>query len=143
MDGTTVVEKPALPAGPNVATLIDKYIQVRAKHDEWKESVKKQNAQFMDVLEKLGGLLMHQLNSAGVDSMKGRAGTVYKTNRTSATVEKGEWENVLAYIKEKEAWDLLEARVSKNAVLAVIDETGQPIPGVKISTDTVLHVRRS
>lgn len=141
MDGSQ--QPPALPAGQNVGLLIDKYIQVRDRLEAWKTSQKEQAGKFAEALKFLEGNIMLALNQAGVESMKGKAGTVFKQTRVSATVEKGEWDKVLEYIIEKQAWDLLEARVSKNAVMAVIEETGQPVPGVKVSQETVLHVRRS
>jgi hypothetical protein len=138
MDGS---QAPAFPAGPNVAELIRKFILLRDKVAEVKEAQKKQLVPYTEMMDRLEGVLLAALNSAGVDSMKGMGGTVYKSTRVSASVK--EWAETLAFIQKHELWDLLQARVSKDAALAVVEETGQPIPGVNISQETVLHVRRS
>lgn len=141
MDGTTVVENPSLPAGPSISQLIQKYIQLRDKVKEIKEAHKKQLEPYDQVMEQVEGKLMHALNTAGVDSMKADTGTVFKSTETSVSV--GNWQETFKYIHDNQLWDLFEARVNKTAALSVIQETGQPIPGVKVTQAEVLRVRRS
>jgi hypothetical protein len=49
----------------------------------------------------------------------------------------------LGFVRAKEAWDLLEARVSKLAAQELIKETKLPIPGVETSSEVVVNVRRA
>lgn len=124
-----------------VAQLIEKFIALRAKIHEIKEAHKKQLAPYQDAYVKLEGMLMAELDRAGVTSMRGQAGTISKVTGTSVTVS--DWSSTLEYIKSNDEWDLLEGRVSKTAALAVIEETGKPIPGVQVSQVALLHVRRA
>ncbi len=133
-DGTTTVEM-------SPAVMIEKFIALRDKIADIKDAHKRQLAPYNQALETLEAKLLAALDQAGLAQMKGEAGTVYKSTRTSASVK--DWGATLAFIREHEAWDLLEARVSKTAVGAVIEETGQPVPGVNVTTEVVLHVRRS
>jgi hypothetical protein len=121
--------------------MIEKYIALRDKIHNIKEDHKKQLAPYTDALAKLEGFLLIELDRAGVDSMKAEAGTVYKSTATSVTVQ--DWVDTLEFIREHRLWDLLEARVSKTAALAVIEERKAPIPGVQVSQAVSLHVRRS
>lgn len=133
-DGSTTVVMSA-------ADMIAKYIQLRDKKKEIEDKHKEELRPYNNLIEKLDGMLMHELERAGVDNMKCDAGTVFKSTSTSVGVQ--HWPETLKYIQENEAWDLLEARVSKTAAKAIIEETGQPIPGVSVSEAIVLRVRRS
>lgn len=124
-----------------VATMIEKYIQLRTKVAEIKELHTIQLKPFSAAMEQLEGLLLNALNTAGVDSMRGGDGTVFKSTETSVTVK--DWPATFGYIQSHELWDLLEARVSKTAAMAVIADTGNPIPGVNVVQRSVLRVRRS
>lgn len=134
-DGSTTV----VPL--TTAQMIEKFIQLRDKVDEIKKKHAEQLKPYQEVMQKLEGALMLALDQAGVDNMKCDAGTVYKSTSTSVTVQ--HWSETLKYIQENEAWDLLEARVSKTAANAIIEESGNPIPGVNVSEAIVLRVRRS
>jgi hypothetical protein len=96
---------------------------------------------FNDMLATLANLILAELQAAGVTSMSSPDGTVYRSTETSVTVK--DWAATLSYIQARQAWDLLEARVSKTAAMSVMDETGEPIPGVSMSQESVLRVRRS
>ena len=52
-----------------------------------------------------------------------------------------DWPETLRYIREREAWDLLEARVSKTAAAVVVEETGAPIPGVETTSEIRVNVQ--
>lgn len=132
-EGTTTVMTPA--------RAIESYIALRAKIHEIEEAHKKQLAPYKDMLGRLEGVLMAELERTGLDSLKGAAGTVFKSTSTSVTVQ--DWTQTWGYIKDNQLWDLLEARVSKNTALAVIEEKGMPIPGVQVSQATALRVRRA
>lgn len=134
MDGSTVTQMTA-------AEMIQKYIRLRDKVDEIKKKQAEQLKPYTEMMDKLSGYLMLELDRAGVDNMSCDDGTVYKSTSTSVTVK--HWSETLKYIQENELWDLLEARVSKTAARTVIEETGQLIPGVNVSEAVVLRVRRS
>src|SRR6476469_5383457 len=124
-DGTTVVNQ------LTAAQMVEQYIKLRDKKDELKKKHAEQLAKFTEVMGQLEGQLMLEFERAGVDSMSCEAGTAYTSTTTSATVK--HWSETLKYIQENEAWDLLEARVSKTAAVAIVEESGQPIPGVNIT----------
>lgn len=141
MDGTTpITEKsPAPPMAPGKA--IELYIKLRERVDAIKKAQAAQLAPFSEAMAKLEANLLSHLNDTKTDSAKCEAGTAFKSTVTSVGVK--EWAATLAYIKEHELWDLLEARVSKTAAQERIEEAGEAIPGVSITQAVVLRVRRS
>lgn len=123
------------------AQMIEKYLALRDKVTAIKKQHTEQLAPYNVAMAKLEALLLDHLNQQGADNIKVRdVGTAYKVTNTSATV--AEWPLVLDYVRQHEAWDLLQRAVSKTAVLAAIEETQAPVPGVKVSQETVLNVRR-
>jgi hypothetical protein len=121
--------------------MISKYIQLRDRKREMEQRHKDELRPYTDMMLQLEGRLLAELDRAGVNSMKAPGGTVYRAVRTSATVQ--DWDRVFAFIRRHELWELLEARVSKTAALAVIEERGEPIPGIAIARAATLNVRRA
>jgi hypothetical protein len=121
------------------ATMIAKYLQLREKLREVEARHKEELAPYLAMRERLETVMLDYLNKNGLDSSKCEAGTAFKSTVTSVTVR--DWTATLTYIKQHEAWDLLEARVAKSAAVDIINESQKPIPGVEISSATVLRVR--
>ncbi len=121
--------------------MIDKYVKLRDKTKEIKERHANELERYTTVMDTLEAWMLEALNQAKLTSMKSVHGTAYKTTRTSAKVIN--WTETLSFIRENNAWDLLEARVSKLAAQAIIDETQLPIPGVETSSEVCVNVRRA
>ncbi len=129
------------PLGMTMDKMIAKYVGLRDKKAALAKQHAEQLAPFNQTLEILEAWMLEDLQASGSESMRTENGTAYKSKRTSATVE--EWAAVLKFIQDNNAWDLLERRVSKTAVQAVIDDTQQPVPGVKVTTEVTVNVRRA
>ena len=131
-----VVERPRLTAD----AMIERYVKLRDKKKEIEARHKDELAPFNDALKRLEGFMLEALNQSGLDSMKSAHGTAFKSTRTSATVK--DWPLTLAFIREHQAWDLLEARVAKTVAYQIIADTQAPIPGVETSAELTVNVRR-
>jgi hypothetical protein len=129
--------KPKLTMGQ----MIEKYLALRDKAATLKKLQTETMAPYNVAMSTLENMLLGELNASGQKSANTPAGTAYKTTSTSAKVV--DWTETLAYIREHDAWDLLEHRVSKLAVGALIEETQQPVPGVSVTTETVVNVRKA
>lgn len=145
----TVVNSPdatTTPAGrtrsPSLTTekAIEKFIILRDQVAAIKKRQSQELAPFTGAMDILEAWLLSDLEAANVEAMRASTGTVYKSIRTSATVK--EWSKTLTYIRENLAWELLEARVSKLAVEAILEETKQPIPGVQLTREVLVNVRK-
>jgi hypothetical protein len=129
------------PARMTVDDMIDKYLKLRDKVKAIKEDHTKQLVPYSEAMNTLEAWLLEVLNQAKLKSVNSAHGTAYKTTRTSAKVV--DWPVTLAFIRQHDAWDLLEARVSKLAAQSIIDETQHPIPGVEVSSELAVNVRRA
>ena len=125
----------------NIDVLVDKYVRVRDRIADMKQQHAADLAPFNQALATLEGCLLEHMNQAGLESMRAPAGTAYKAKRVSAKVM--DWEATWEFIMEHKAFDLIEHRVSKVAAQAIVDETQTPIPGVEITTEVVVNVRRA
>jgi len=121
--------------------LVEQYIKLRDHKKELEDALVQRLAPIRAVMSQLEGWMMEDMQQAGLKSLPTRAGTAYQSTRTSARVT--DWTQTLAFIREKEAWELLERRVSKLAVEAWMKEFDEAVPGVETSTEIVVNVRRS
>jgi hypothetical protein len=54
-----------------------------------------------------------------------------------------DWDAVLTFIKNHDAFDMLEKRVSKTAVRSHMDETGEVPPGITYGTKLGVNIRKA
>ncbi len=123
------------------AWLIEEYIKLRNKVNEIKIKHAEQLEPFAAVMQTIESQLLDHLSKNELSSVKGETGTAYKQTITSVTVS--DWDQTLGWIREHDAWDLLERRVSKQVATTMIEESQKPIPGVKISQALIVRVRAS
>lgn len=119
---------------------IQQYVMLRDKIKEEDEAHKQKMKPYRETLDKLNSLLLDLLNNSGGDSIKTKFGTAYKTVKRSASLE--DPEKFMEFVIEKEAWDLIERKVSVTAAEAFADENGILPPGVKMSSQATVGVRR-
>lgn len=141
IDSDTIAPRPSRPQALTSDRAVAKYLELRDKIAQLKKEQAAAMAPFTAALELVGNWLMDDLNQSHVESMRAEAGTFYKSIRTSAKVE--DWGSTLAFIQAQGAWELLEARVSKLAVAAIMEETQQTIPGVSVVREIVINVRKA
>lgn len=121
--------------------MVDAFVRLRDKVATIKKEQTEALAPYNVAMAKLEAAMLDTLNQNNAESVRTEHGTVYKTARTSTKVT--EWSATLDFIKANECWELLEARVSKTAAEAIIQETQAPIPGVTTSREIAVGVRRS
>jgi hypothetical protein len=125
----------------NTHDLIDRYIAIRDKKEEIAAEQKAVMARINNALSKIEKLLMEQLEEAGSESIRTPAGTCYRSIRTSVRVE--DRDQFLDYVRENEAWDLLESRAAKKDVETFLEEHQDLPPGISVRRDAVVNIRRS
>lgn len=120
--------------------VIGAYITLRSKKDklkaDYEERIKGLNAQ----MDKLEGWLQQKMSSDGVNSFATDYGTAYKITQEHASVS--DMDALLDYIRDTGSWHLLEKRVSKAGVRALLDEEQPLPPGVNWRTSQAIGVRK-
>lgn len=121
--------------------IVQKYIALRDKKAQMKKEYEDRVAGVESLMEKVEAVLLKHFEETGSEAIKTDAGTAYKSTRTSATV--ADWDAVFAFIRDKEAWEMLEHRVNKKAVEEFKAANDDLPPGVNWRSEVVVNIRRS
>lgn len=121
--------------------LVEKYIELRDTKSKMSSDYKAKVAVLDKVLDKIEAELLSQFGDLGMESVRTKSGTAYKSTRTSATV--ADWDYTLDFIQKHELWNMLERRVSKQAVEQYKEEHGDLPPGINWREEITINVRRA
>lgn len=124
----------------SIGDVIKTYMTLRAQRDEIEAKVKDQLADLKIKMAKLEAYLKDEMDKQNLTSFKSEYGTAFLTTTDYASV--ADWQEVLAYIRETESFDLLTQSVSKLAVRAFIEENKQVPPGVNYGTKVDVNIRK-
>lgn len=120
---------------------IGQFVQLRDKIKEMEDRHKAELKPYKEALETLNGMLLGFLLTTGQDNaaVKG-VGTAYKKVKKSATI--ADAAAFRRHVIGGQLWDLIDFRANVTEVSRVIDETGEPPPGINYSTLVDVGVRR-
>jgi len=125
---------------PNIGEVIRTYMKLRDHKAAIEAEVKDQVSTIKAKLEKLEAYLKTQMDAQGLTSFKSDFGTAFLTTTDYANV--ADWDAVLDFIRENEAYDMLEKRVSKVAVRGYIEQTKAVPPGINYGTKLEVNIRK-
>jgi hypothetical protein len=123
-----------------VDDVIATYMKLRGQKDAIEAQMKEQTAAIKAKMEKLESWIKEQADVQGVTSFKTKHGTAFLTTSDYANV--ADWDAMLSFVKENEAYDLFEKRVSKVAVRGYIEQTKTVPPGVNYGTRLDVNIRK-
>lgn len=127
-------------SGPNVEQVVSAYIKLRNSKAAVEEAAKQEVDAIKAKMSKLESWLLAQANEQNVTSFKTKSGTAFVTTVDYASV--ADWDAVLSFIKDNQAFDMLERRVSKTAVRGYIESMGKVPSGVNYGTKIEVNVRK-
>jgi hypothetical protein len=125
---------------PTVDTIVGAYIELRTRKDRINAEAKAAVKKLDDRMKKLEAWLQMKMHTDGVNALPTDAGTAYKANVEQATVS--DMDAFLEYVRANDAYYLLEKRVSKLGVKALLEENQPLPPGINWYTSTAIHVRK-
>lgn len=123
---------------PKMDEIIGLYIDLRDQKEQLEAKLKEDLVPIkekMDLIENAMLKYMLEHNMKGVPTTRGTA--FMKTNQYTRVTD---WEQVKEFIREKQAWGLLNRAVNKTVVLG---EFNGEVPGVAVTTENVVQIRRS
>jgi len=123
-----------------VDKVVKKYLDLRAKKAEIEAELKAKTKELNETMSKLEAWIKVKADEEGVTSFKTKYGTAFLTTTDYAQV--ADWDATLAWIKDNEAYDMLEKRVSKAAVRGYIEANNSVPPGVNYGTKLGVSVRK-
>jgi hypothetical protein len=116
------------------------YMKLRSQKEKIEADVKEDLGVIKAKMDKLEAWLKVEMDKQGLTSVKSKYGTAFLTTTDYANVEK--WDAVLAFIRQNDAYDLLEKRVSKLAVRGYIEQYKAVPPGVTYGTKLEVNIRK-
>lgn len=124
-----------------VDVLIAKYVELREKKARMDEEHKQRLAPINKAMDTLEAYILKNFQESGVESARTDAGTAYISEKSSTTV--ADKEAFLNFVKQSEAWHLLDVRALKTAVEEYLT-VNQTLPaGVNISRVIGINVRKA
>jgi|SRR5690606_25536171 len=124
------------------AERIAAYIQLRNHKQASEKAFKDSMLRVNEAMAKLEAELLDDLNKAGTDSVAVKGiGTAYRITRRNASVQDSE--AFMGFVRERELWELMEPKASKEAVKDFMDTHGEPVPGVNYTVDSTIGIRKS
>jgi len=124
----------------DISVRVAQYVKLRdlikVKEKEFKEALDP----YKKALEDLNSVLLNHLNQVGANNVNTDNGTVYRTEKKSASLV--DPKAFMDYVITNESWDLLDRKANVTAVAEFIKEQGTQPPGVNFSSAFVVGVRR-
>lgn len=125
----------------NYNELVEAYIKYRDVKAQYKAEYDAKVKKVDLLLEKIEQKLMAYFNETGVESIRTGSGTAYTSIKTTASI--ADRDIFLEYVRENDAWELLETRAAKKAVEDFRAANDELPPGVNWSAVATINVRRS
>ena len=123
-----------------VDDVVATYMKLRSQKESMEAEVKDRVSTIKAKMEKLEAWIKEQADAQGVTSFKTKHGTAFLTTTDYANV--ADWDAVLDFIRENEAYDMLEKRISKIAIRGYIDLNKAVPAGVNYGTKLEVNIRK-
>jgi|TARA_Y100000310_G_scaffold21924_1_gene21149 hypothetical protein len=123
-----------------VDAIVETYITLRSQKEAIEAETKDRLVGIKEKMHKLETWIQAKSDETGVKSFKTDHGTAFLTTSDFASV--ADWDAVLAFVKENDAYDMLTRGVSKRAVRGYIDANKAVPDGVNFGTKIGVSVRR-
>ena len=123
-----------------VDKVIETYMKLRAKKEAIDREAKEKVSDIKANMDKIESWLKAKADADGVTSFKTGHGTAFLTTTDFANV--ANWDKVITFIREEEAFDMLEKRVSKAAVRGYIETNKEVPPGITYGTKLGINIRK-
>ena len=127
-------------AEPTVGDVVKAYIALRNQKEVLEANTKERVVGIKEKMLKLEAWIQAKSDETGVKSFKTDHGTAFLTTSDYASV--ANWDAVLDFVKENEAWDMLTRGVNKRSVRGYIDANKTVPDGVNFGTRIGVSVRR-
>jgi hypothetical protein len=121
--------------------LITSYIRIRDRKREMETAHKEALKPFNQTLAQIEIALAKVMDDTGLENLPGGDGTAYRAVRSSVVVS--DWDAFMGWVKETGAWHLLEHRAAKTAVEEVLAETNELPPGISLSREVAVQIRKN
>lgn len=124
-----------------LSELVAKYIELRDKKAKAKAEYDEKAVRLDAALTQIEGALLKTFDTAGMDSVKTEFGTAYTSVQSTASV--ADPDVFRQFVKDHDAWEMMQTRVSKAAVEQYKAVHGDIPPGINWREERVVNIRRA
>lgn len=124
----------------NVDKAIEAYVKIRDARGRLKAAYDAEDQALKDKLEKIEVALMVACNESNTTQFASPNGTAYKQIQYKGSCS--DWPSMWNFCAENSRFDMLEKRLSLKPIQEYIEENGIAPPGVNISSEYKIIVRR-
>lgn len=122
--------------------LVRVYIKMRDARSALKAKYEEEEGQIKEQMDMVESQLLEMCKTTGADSLRTKYGTVSRSVQTRYWT--GDWEAMYKFIKEHDAPDLLERRISQTQMREFLKENPDEMPtGLNVDNRYTVTVRRS
>jgi guanylate kinase len=125
----------------NIDLIIDRYVKLRDKKAVLKAAFDASVADITTAMTRCENVILEEINTQGVESVRTAYGTAFKSVFTSVTTADGEM--FLKFCVDNDRMDLLEKRPNKTAVEEYKSVNDDLPPGINYRQAVSLSVRRA
>ena len=121
--------------------LISAYIKIRNARQKLTQEFESADAELKGKQEKVSEMLLEICKDMGADSIKTQFGTA--TRRLSIRYKTTDWDSMYKFIKEHDAYHLLEQRIHQTNMKNLLEENPEMVPmGLSSDSEYVISVRK-
>jgi hypothetical protein len=124
----------------NFSVRVAQYVKLRDLIKDKEKEFKENLAPYKKALEDLNSVLLNHLNQVGANSVNTDEGTVYRTEKNSASL--ADPAAFMEYVIANEAYDLMDRKANVTACAEFMKEHNTLPPGVNFSSAYIVGVRR-
>lgn len=125
----------------NLDDVVGKYIELRDRKAQMKKEFSAKVEKIDAAMNKIENAILATFDKmGGVQSIRTTHGTPYVQLRESVTV--ADRDSYFDFVRENEAWDMLESRANKTAVMQYKEEHGELPPGLNYRAERIINIKR-
>lgn len=117
------------------------YLKLRAARSELKARFDAEDEALKQKMALIENVLLQEMRDSSTQAINTTEGTAYISTETRAAV--ADWPAFLDWAMQRNATEFFEQRVRRSAVENFFEETGSLPPGVNLSREYVIRVRKS
>ena len=122
--------------------LAEIYIKIRDKRAEIKDKYESEDSDLKDQMDMLAEKMLDICETQGADSLKTKTGTIIRKVDTRYWTR--DWESFYDFVKDNEAYPLLEKRIHQTNMKQFLEENPDLLPaGLQSDSKYSIVVRRS
>lgn len=130
------------PSAPDLDQLTKVYIRIRDTRDDMEAEHKKKVAQLQEQLDVIEEKLLEICKTMNADSVRTPHGTIVRS--TKSRYWTNDWDSMHRFIKEHDAFGLLEKRLHQTNMKEFLSENPDILPaGLNVERAYTVVVRRS